>query len=191
MTQKNTELYQSLETILSRYGADSDWWPVKDRASFLELIEKDNAAKKLFEQHKALDHCLDAGQERVTSFEVSALTARVMAQIEPSPLGDVQTGQQTGRTVKSSLLDKLKGLRLKQLWPQGRSAALSFFESLADNQRVAGLSLLAASLVLGVFLGLNENVGTVLEQGFVMALSDGVNMPAQSIKDVLLGTEIL
>lgn len=187
MIQRNTELYQSLEAVLNLCGADSDRWPVKDRASFLELIEKDDAAKKLLEQHKALDHCLEAGQAEVTSFDVSALTARVMAQIEPSSLGDVQTE----RTVGPSSFAKQKGLRLKQILSDGQSAALSFFESLVGHQRVAGLSLLAASLVLGVLLGLNENVGTVLEQGFVMALSDGVNMPAQSIKDVLLGTEIL
>ncbi len=182
MTQNRDQQLARLKTVLQLYGADSDRWLGAERQGLLELVSTDSQAKRMFEDCKALEDCLDAAAETVGAKALSGLASRIMAQA-------AMASQEHRAQEKESIPDK----------PFTRSvlAGLSWLKSLGGDggqfagRHMASLSLLAACLVLGVLIGMNESLGNYFQQEFQLAFFDGMPGSNPSFEDVLLGTEIL
>src|SRR5262245_47829779 len=159
--------------LLDVYGSDRTRWPVEARASAGQLVARDRAARRLLAEAEALDKTLERAPLPSLAAE-AALADRIIATARRSPrmvpamnpaLNATAAG---GRRRVAGNVVQLPGLPARPRWlPTGLAGA-------------AGM--LAASLALGVFLGvsnLSQGVLPVLEDMTGIALSPQPRAVAQ------------
>ena len=139
--------FERLRELLDRHGADPRRWPKLERAGLIGLADRDASAGRLRAEAAALDRVLAAAPVHGRA-QVAALSDRIMAAAAAkasSPVGSAQIHDPAERRGTA------------------RVAGWSFW------RRAGGLSLpsaaaLAASLLLGFYVGMNNLAPATLQQ---------------------------
>jgi hypothetical protein len=147
--------YADLERLLDVYGADRTRWPVEARANAGHLVARDGAARRLLAEAEALDRVLERAPLPSLVSE-AALAERIVAAARRTPRM-VRILERPASPTASS-----RGSNIIR-WPLAKPG----WRPLAGSAFGGAASLLAASLALGVFIGL-----TSLPQRVVPALQD-------------------
>ena len=160
----NTMTIADFERLLDVYGSDRTRWPVEARASAGQLVARDKAARRLLAEAEALDRTLERAPLPSLA-EEAALADRILTAARRSPRMVPVTKADAPRMARAiDNVVRLPSLRARPRWlrPTGFGRATG---------------MLAASLALGVFLGLSS-----LSQGVLPALEDmtGITLGAQS-----------
>jgi hypothetical protein len=147
--------------LLDVYGSDRTRWPVEARACAGQLVARDRAARRLLAEAEALDKTLERAPLPSLAAE-AALADRIIATARRSPRMVPASNTTAGGPRFPSNVVRLPRLPARPRWmPTGVAGA-------------AGM--LAASLALGVFLGVSN-----LTQGVVPVLEDmtGISLGVQ------------
>jgi hypothetical protein len=170
---RRAEDRQALERLLEVYGADRTRWPARERLRFASFIAEDAGAKRLLAEAAALDSLLDLAP-RASEAREHALQEHIFAKAVRSSdkklavVGGRATPRKETRTVLSRLgLGGVGGTRFTREWPAA--------------------ALLAASLMLGVYLGSAGTLDTALQQA---AEATGLTV-ATDTTQVAVGEEIV
>jgi hypothetical protein len=162
---------QALDRLLEAYGADRTRWPARERLRFAGLIGEDDAARRLLAEAAALDSLLDRAP-RASEAREHALQERIMAAAlrAAEPRLEVVAGSvaaPAGRPRLYSIAASMRKAPMGREWPAA--------------------ALLAASLVLGVFLG---SAGTLSPAMQEVAEATGLGVTVDG-SQVALGEDIL
>jgi hypothetical protein len=170
----NTMTIADFERLLDVYGSDRTRWPVEARASAGQLVARDKAARRLLAEAEALDRTLERAPLPSLA-EEAALADRILVAARRSP-----------RMVPISKLDvppiapraadnvvRLPGSRPRTRW-------------LTPTAFGGAAGMLAASLVLGLFIGLSN-----LSQGMLPALEDMTGITLGSGSHVVAQVDLL
>ncbi len=161
----------ALEHALERLGADQARWPETLRARFAPLIASDRRAARLMDEARALDTLLEAAP-RTGHDRHDTLAQRIVA---AATAADAATAVSSGRVADDRVVP----------FPGPRSSARGMRPTRSDWQAAA---LLAASLLVGVFVGASGSLGTAIsglsslaglstdQDGIVLAL-DQTSLP--------------
>jgi hypothetical protein len=147
--------------LLDVYGSDRTRWPVEARACAGQLVARDKAARRLLAEAEALDKTLERAPLPSLAAE-AALADRIIATARRSPRMVPASNVTTAAPSVAGKVVRLASRPTRSRWlPTGLASA-------------AGM--LAASLALGVFLGVSN-----LSQGVVPVLEDmtGINLGVQ------------
>jgi len=162
--------------LLDVYGSDRTRWPVEARAGAGQLVGRDKAARRLLAEAEALDKTLERAPLPSLAAE-AALADRIVATARRSPRM-VPASNMTASNMPASNMT-VAGMRASGPRAAGNVVRLP---SLPARPRwlptglASAAGMLAASLALGVFLGVSN-----LSQGVVPALEDmtGINLGVQ------------
>ena len=158
----NTMTLTEFERLLEIYGSDRTRWPVAARASAGQLVARLPAARRLLAEAEALDRVLERAPMTSLARE-AALAERIIAAARRSPRMVAKSAATRPPTDAEELPDQPR-------WLTPRTA----FGGAAGA--------LAASLVLGVLIGLSslsQSVLPALEQMTGIALSPTTSVIAQ------------
>ena len=171
----NTMTIAELERLLDVYGSDRTRWPVEARASAGHLAARDRAARRLLAEAEALDRALERAPLPTLAQE-AAMAERIVAAARRSPRIVAGAGAEAARPPVSAgdNVVQLPALRASRPWLGARSALGG----------VAGA--FAASLALGVFLGLSS-----LSQGVLPAVEQMTGIPLGSNGPVVAQIDLL
>ncbi len=150
----NTMTMAEFERLLDVYGSDRTRWPAEARAGAGQLVARDRAARRLLAEAEALDRALDRAPLPSLARE-AALAERIVAAARRSPRMVPAAAAAPPRHAGHTAADNVVALPVV--------AARRAWASRAAMGGVAGA--LAASLSLGVFLGLSS-----FSQGMVPAI---------------------
>ena len=171
----NTMTIAEFERLLDVYGSDRTRWPVEARASAGHLVARDRAARRLLAEAEALDRTLERAPLPTLAQE-AAIAERTVGAARRTPrivaIAKADTAQPAAGVADNVV--RLAGLRERAHRLTGRRAFGG----------VAGA--LAASLVLGVFLGLSnlaQPMLPALEQ--ITGISLGSSAPVVAQVDLL------
>jgi len=126
---------KALERLLESHGSDRTRWPAPDRLRFAPLLAANEQARRRLAEAQALDRLLDLAPEPRTNR--STLADRIVAAASKEAAGR-QVIRLPQRGVRSVL---------------GAAGARAFGSESMRSGQWAGGALLAASLVLGLFMG--------------------------------------
>ena len=157
----NTMTIAEFERLLDVYGSDRTRWPVEARASAGHLVARDRAARRLLAEAEALDRALERAPLPTLAQE-AAMAERIVAAARRTPRIVAVARAEAGRPTAPAAdnIVQLPTSRGRPQWLTTRTA----------SGGVA--SALAASLVLGVFLGLSN-----LSQGVLPAVEQMTGIP--------------
>ena len=164
-----------LEYLLDVYGSDRTRWPVEARASAGQLVARDRAARRLLAEAEALDRALERAPLPTLAQE-AAIAERIVAAARRSPriVSPARTDAGRPDTPPADNVVQLSAARGRPRWLTSRTA----FGGVA--------SALAASLALGVFLGLSN-----LSQGVLPAVEQMTGIPLGSNSAVVAQIDLL
>jgi hypothetical protein len=171
----NTMTIAELERLLDVYGSDRTRWPVEARANAGHLVARDRAARRLLAEAEALDRALERAPLPTLAQE-AAMAERIVAAARRTPRIVAGAGVEAGRppvTVGDNIV-QLPALRRPRQWLSAKTA----FGGVA--------SALAASLALGVLLGLSN-----LSQGLLPAVEQMTGIALGSNGAVVAQVDLL
>lgn len=166
------------ERLLEVYGSDRTRWPVEARASAGQLVARDRAARRLLAEAEALDRALERAplptlaQEAAMAERIVAAARRYPRIVSVASVARIDAGRPS--TPAADNVVRLRPVRAGARWLTPRTAFGG----------VAGA--LAASLVLGVFLGLSN-----LSQGVLPALEQLTGIPLGASGPVVAQVDLL
>jgi hypothetical protein len=161
---KGTSDVLSLEHHLEIYGADQTRWPQAARERFARLLADDARARTLLSEAKALDRLL-AHAPVSSTFKERALRDRIVSVINNE--GDAaRTDRPAAHSIELARRRQLAWTRSTPRWAGWQAAAL-----------------LAASLVIGVYLG---SAGGLTSEVQLVAEAVGLETPADPYQLSLL-----
>ena len=141
------------ERLLDVYGGDRTRWPAEARAAAAQLVARDAKARRMLAEAEVLDRVLERAPLPSLAVE-AALAERIVAAAQRSPrIVKIASGQ-------SSVVSL----------PDGRgtaAAAIRILETRILRGDVRAAALLAASLMVGIFIGISN-----VPQSVVPALAD-------------------
>jgi hypothetical protein len=167
-SMSNNMTITDFERLLDVYGSDRSRWPVEARASAGQLVARDQVARRLLAEAEALDRTLERAP-LPSLVEEAALADRILTAARRSPrmvpvvVKAADVPRIAGRAAVDNVI-RLPAHGARSRWlPRARFGGAT--------------GMLAASLVLGVFLGLSN-----LSQGVVPAFEEmtGISLGAQS-----------
>ena len=151
--------------LLDVYGSDRTRWPVEARACAGQLVARDKTARRLLAEAEALDKTLERAPLPSLAKE-AALADRIIAAARRSPrmVPAFATKAVGGARRVAGNVVPLPGLHARPRW-------------LTRTGLASAAGMLAASLALGVFLGVSN-----LSQGMLPVLEDvtGLTLGAQN-----------
>ena len=185
-SEKRLAELTALENILDTFGGDTARWPAEKRAELESLADTDDDGARLLREARALDAVLmraagpPVGNTSVLADRIFAAVAntapgQLAARIERVQEASVQTSDVPGVVIA---------------WPRGgetsRAAAaatasaapMPYRERVTSGWRTA--ALLAASLVLGVFVGTTDLLPGDVAQ-FVASATTGTDNSTQAL----------
>lgn len=181
-TSERQDGLQRLRTVLEAYGADPARWPAAERDALTALTAADPSAAQLVSQARALDRLLATPSARDPAAEARLISA-IVARAEATA--------QTSRTAASPSdvvdLASARDARRRAPTPQPR------LRPATGAWRAAGL--LAASLVVGLYLGVTGIAGPALvglaeaaglETTAMVLPADGAAVAPQTFEEELL-----
>jgi hypothetical protein len=136
------------ERLLDVYGGDRTRWPAEERAAAAQLVARDARARGILAEAEALDRVLERAPLPSLAIE-AALAERIVAAAQRSPrIVKIPAGQSSGTSLPGS-----------EVFPrqQARSWKRQF---LRGDVRAA--AVLAASLAVGIFIGISNVPQSVL-----------------------------
>lgn len=147
-TQMDGANLPALEEALARYGSDRTRWPAPVRRTFAGLLSADREAQARLREAEALDRLLDLAPR--PDIDTRPLADRIMAVVE-TERGAVAPVV----APDASPMAATRGPR----WPQAFSRS-----RIVGSGRTHGpaAALLAASLMIGAFTGLNGTVDSTV-----------------------------
>jgi hypothetical protein len=156
-------------------GCDRGRWPVEARASAGHLVARDKAARRLLAEAEALDRALERAPLPSLAQE-AAMAERIIAAARRTPriVARAKTDPRRPAAPATANVVLLPASRRRPQWLTGR----------ASLGGVAGA--LAASLALGVFLGLSS-----LSQGVVPAIEQMTGITLASGSPVVAHVDLL
>ena len=161
----NVMTIADFERLLDVYGSDRARWPVEARACAGQLVARDKTARRLLAEAEALDKTLERAPLPSLAAE-SALADRIIAAARRSPrmVPAFATNAAGGARRIAGNVVRLPGLSARPRW-------------LTRTGLASAAGMLAASLALGVFLGVSN-----LSQGMLPMLEDvtGITLGAQT-----------
>lgn len=161
----NTMTIAEFERFLEVYGGDRTRWPAEHRAGAGQLVVRDATARRLLNEAVALDRLLERAPLPTLDAE-AALADRIVAAAQRSPRMVARTaGDSSRRAAAESAAETGNVVRLPSRRPQRRWQV---------GPGIGGAAgVLAASLVLGIFIGLSS-----VTQQMLPALEDltGLNL---------------
>jgi len=169
-TSNNAMAIAEFERLLEVYGSDRTRWPVEARASAGQLVARDRTARRLLAEAEALDRALERAPLPSLARE-SDLAERILAAARRSPrMVPTRKVDATSQVVAGAdNVVRLPAASQRRKW--------------MPRTAIGGAaSALAASLALGVFLGVsNLSLGVLpaLEQMTGFSLGSGSNVVAQ------------
>ena len=146
MTNMSTTIMTlaEFERLLDVYGGDRTHWTIEARAAAAQLVARDTRAQRLLAEAEALDRVLERAPVPSLVTE-AALADRIVAAAQRSP----RIVSIKGAEEKPSWAEAGNGGEAQPLRPAApRSRAFQ-----ADMRKAA---MLAASLVIGVYIGLSN-----------------------------------
>ena len=162
------------ERLLDVYGSDRTRWPAEARASAGQLVARDRAARRLLAEAEALDRALERAPLPTLAQE-AAIAERIVAAARRTPRIVPPTRTEASRPdIPADNVVQLPAARGRPRWLTTRTA----FGGVA--------SALAASLALGVFLGLSN-----LSQGVLPAVEQMTGIPLGSNSAVVAQIDLL
>jgi hypothetical protein len=132
------ELLKQLQDVLDCYGAAPSCWPERCRARLSAFVESDHEAARIFAGAKALDRtlcCAPKGQCR------NEMEARILSLALCLP--------QSRNESSATILD-FQTAALRERQP---------LREIPERRPMWGAALLAASLILGVYIGVSGEAG--------------------------------
>ena len=171
----NTMTIAELERLLDVYGGDRTRWPVEARAGAGHLVGRDRAARRLLAEAEALDRALEQAPLPTLAQE-AAMAERIVAAARRTPRIVAVAKAGLGRTAAPAgdNVVQLPTSRGHRQWLGAKSALGG----------VAGA--FAASLALGVFLGLSS-----LSQRVLPAVEQMTGIPLGSNSAVVAQIDLL
>ncbi len=139
MTRNPDGTLQRLNTVLEVYGAQSLSWPDEERDVLLKLIRDNIQADQMYREAKALEHVLDHSR---VSTDISSLQSKIMAKVSE-------------QSSESNVADFSSHQKKK---PSGGGSYSVFLQN---------VSLLAASLIIGIYIGTTDSVSTFYPFGHI------------------------
>lgn len=133
-TRSNRPEFEALESVLDTYGADRTRWPAKVRLQYARLLTESDEAASLVREAEAFDRLLSMAPQ-LTDGRRSALVSKIVAAAAAEP-------QQTSKVIKFE-----PPRRFKRYGVAAEAAML-----------------LAASLVLGMFVGTSGVMAPAVEE---------------------------
>jgi len=162
------------ERLLDVYGSDRTRWPVEARASAGQLVARDKSARRLLAEAEALDRALERAPLPSLA-EEAAVADRILAAARRSPrmvpVGKVDAARPIRPAIDNVV--RLPGSRTRRRW-------------LTSSALGGAAGVLAASLALGVFLGLSN-----LSQGVLPALEDVIGFRLSTPGHVMAQMDLL
>ncbi|HET7156863.1 MAG TPA: hypothetical protein VFI87_16000 [Hyphomicrobiaceae bacterium] len=155
------------ERLLNVYGGDRTRWPTEARAAAAQLVARDAKARRTLAEAEALDRVLERAPLPSLAVE-AALAERIVTAAQRSPrIVKIATRQ-------SSVVSLPDGRALPP--PRAASRKLGLLRG-----EVRAATLLAASLMVGIFIGISN-----VPQSVVPALADlaGTDRGAYSLAQV-------
>ena len=171
----NTMTIAEFERLLDVYGSDRTRWPVEERASAGHLVARDRSARRLLAEAEALDRALERAPLPTLAQE-AAIVERIVAAAKRTPRIVPMARVEVGRTTEPAADNVVQLASLRE-----RAQRLTARTALGGVTGALGASL-AASLVLGVFLGLSnltQPVLPALEQMTGLTLGSSAPVVAQ------------
>jgi hypothetical protein len=172
--------YADLERLLEVYGSDRTRWPVEARASAGQLVARDAAARRLLAEMEALDRILERAPLPSLARE-AALAERVAAAAQRSPrMVPHAEGVKAFVTVDSTRRPVKPFARTGQVI--GLPLARTRLPAFAASRLGGAASVLAASLLVGIFIGMSSlppSVAGPIEQATGLTLSRSATTVAQ------------
>jgi hypothetical protein len=171
----NTMTIAEFERLLDVYGSDRSRWPAEARAGAGHLVARDGAARRLLAEAEALDRVLERAPLPTLAQE-AAIAERIIAAARRTPrvVSVVKAGVRRSAAPRADNVVQLAGFRARAQW-------------LASKSTLGGVaSALAASLALGVFLGLSS-----LSQGVVPAVEQMTGIALGSTGPVVAQVDLL
>ena len=165
-TSNTSMTLADFERLLDVYGGDRTRWPAEARAAAAQLVARDAKARRTLAEAESLDRVLERAPLPSLAVE-AALAERIVAAAQRSPrIVKIAGGQ-------SSVVSLPDG----QALPPQRSASWK----LGRLREVRAATLLAASLMVGIFIGISN-----VPQSVVPALADlaGTDQGAYSLAQV-------
>lgn len=157
-----------LDDVLATYGSDRTRWPAPLRLELSQLLANSPAARSMLADAQSLDRLLDMAPT-VGSTRVAALSERIMAQAARTP--------------------RVAASGASAAAPRAKPATTPW------RRHAAGISALAASLVIGLLAGQNAMMEpAVSELASVVgidSLSDGSRLAATDETYVSLDEDML
>lgn len=150
------------EHLLEVYGSDRTRWPIAVRASAAACVASSAAARRLLSEAEALDALL-LRSEDPDKQAVSALVERIVAASGATPRVPAHS---------DTMIDASR--RAAESSPKAKSKVI------ASKDWMRGIALLAASLMIGIFVGQSQ-----LGAGAVPALEDLTGISASRSADRL------
>lgn len=148
--ENRTELLKELQAVLEVAGARPDRWPTKQRARLAAFVEYDAEAARLFAEAKALDHVLGLAPD--DGPVGSDLEARILATATILPQ---QRSRGAGLDEGATIIPlPSRHYVKKRLWSW------------------QSLTVLAASLIVGIVIGISGEASSILSQPSVVASVD-------------------
>lgn len=166
-TSNTSMTLADFERLLDVYGGDRTRWPAEARAAAAQLVARDAKARRTLAEAESLDRILERAPLPSLAVE-AALAERIVAAAQRSP-----------RIVKSAT-----GQSTVVSLPEGRALppqrSPSWKLGLLRGE-VRAAALLAASLMVGIFIGISN-----VPQNVVPALADlaGTDQGAYSLAQV-------
>jgi biopolymer transport protein ExbB/TolQ len=145
-TINREQLLDELQAALDVAGARPGGWPEAQRARLAAFVESDEKAAALFAEAKALDRVLDRAQGAGGADIPAGLEARIVAA--------------ANMTTQPPHHDRSRRKRSRKRASEGRRNVWQ------------AAALLAASLIVGVFIGLSGTASPVLNALNMIASSD-------------------
>jgi hypothetical protein len=155
------------ERLLDVYGGDRTRWPAEARAAAAQLVARDAKARRILAEAESLDRVLERAPLPSLAVE-AALAERIVAAAQRSPrIVKIAPGQ-------PSVVSRPDGRAVSA--PQSASWKLGLLRG-----EVRAATLLAASLMVGIFIGVSN-----VPQSVVPALADlaGADRGAYSLAQV-------
>jgi hypothetical protein len=156
----------AFENVLDTFGGDPARWPAERRERFVRLAAADADAARLLHEAKALDAVLTK-VGRLPVRDTRALADRIAAAVADTAPGQPAPSQ---KQAESSPVSGDGGSGVVIAWPRSgetprapsQAAVASAPRRLSSGWRTA--ALLAASLVVGIFVGVADMVPTDVAQ---------------------------
>jgi len=172
----------AFENVLDTFGGDPLRWPAERRERFVRLAAADADAARLLHEAKALDAVLTKAG-RLPARDTRALADRIAAAVADTAPGQPAPSQKQAESGPASG-DGSSGVVIA--WPRSgdntrapaEAAVASVPRRLSSGWRTA--ALLAASLVVGIFVGAGDLLPSDVAQ-FVASATTGTDNGVQEV----------